>query len=324
MSISLYSVLKITKTATEEEIRKAYKKQALLWHPDRNPDNLEEADRKFKEISEAYEILGDAEKRRVYDQTNSKNFNIPTRRSPDFSIEFEVSLKELYTGIVKDFTFDKLVICQGCNGTGGDVEDALSCKDCNGQGFTETRMQFGAMILNQRIVCQCCKGTGKVFSENTVCKCCWGSRLIKKKTVLNCHVQPGMTSGDRIRFEGEAHEVIGSPGEKIIPGDLYVVIKEIPHSSFLRAGRNLTIGKTISLKEALCGTTFEIINIDGTQIEINLSGNPTPPNFLITIKNMGMPGAGADGTKGDLNVLIKIEFPSSLTANQKLELSKIL
>lgn len=326
--MSLYSVLEISKTATDAEIRKAYKKQALRWHPDRNPDNLEEADKKFKEISEAYEILGDVNKRKIYDRNpsknwNSNNFNIPVRKTPDSSIELEVSLEELYIGKIKDLTFDKFIVCQGCNGVGGDANASLKCKDCNGQGFTETHMQFGAMTLNQRTVCQCCKGTGKVFDNASVCKCCWGSRLVKKKIVLQCNVQPGMLSGDRIRFDGEAHEVLCSPDEKIIPGDLYVVIKETPHPSFLRSGKNLTVNKTISLKEALCGTKFEITHIDGSKIEINLSENPTPPNFLLTIKNMGMPDPRGN-TKGDLNVLFKIEFPSSLTSNQKMELSKIL
>ena len=325
---SLYDLLGVLKTATEDEIKKAYKTKALLWHPDRNPGNLEEADKKFKQISEARDILTDPVKRNIYDQKGLNGLKelpqdpfagMQRQQGPDIRHEIELTLEELYTGITKELTFDKLMICDGCKGSGG--SSSAKCPECSGVCFIENKLEISSgFFVIQKTVCQKCHGSGKCFNSENVCKTCWGERRVKKSTTLNCVISPGMSCEQRLGFRGESHEVLGPKGERIEPGNVFVFIKELPHSRFIRKGINLMFKKTITLKEALCGTSFDFIHLDGIQRNIKLD-RITFPGYILTLPDLGMIN-GAN--KGSLTIEFIVKFPESLTEEQKLSLSILL
>lgn len=327
---TLYDLLGISRTATEDEIKKAYKKQALLWHPDRNPNRLEEADKKFKEISEANEVLSNPEKRRIYDQRGLAGLKEPNHfhgiipRGPDIHHVIEVTLNEIYTGVTKGIKFDKLIICISCKGSGG-APDAktVNCVNCSGRGYIDNHIQMApGFVINQQIHCNKCAATGKSFSSTDVCKCCWGERRTKKETVLTCVIQPGINNGEKICFKGESHEVLGPNGEKAETGNFFAIIKEIPHSEFSRSGSaDLLYRKGITLKDSLCGTTFDIIHLDGRSLSVNVNSIITP-GYKKILKDQGIVKSSI--FKGNLIVEFEIVFPKTLDENQKLSLAKIL
>lgn len=332
---TLYDLLGISRLSTEDEIKKAYKKQALLWHPDRNPDRLEEADKKFKEISEANDVLSNPEKRRIYDQRGLAGLKEPSHfhgiipRGPDIQHIIEVTLNEIYTGATKEIKFDKLIICMVCKGSGGIINaKPINCANCSGKGYSDNHIQIApGFVINQQGICQKCTGTGKSFSSIDVCKCCWGERRTKKETVLTCVIQPGISNGEKICFKGESHEVLGLNGEKAETGNFFAVIKEMPHSEFSRSGSmDLLCRKTITLKGALCGTTFDIIHLDGKTLSVNVNSIITP-GYKKVLENQGMVKSWfsrTDKAYGNLVVEFQIEFPKILDENQKLSLAKIL
>lgn len=334
----LYKVLGISKNASESEIKKAYKKLALKYHPDKNSGD----DTQFKKINEAYEILSDQEKKQMYDQfgeeylkpdfqNNQHHFNPndifeqffkPQQRTnfshhnkgKDLIHNIELSLEEIYIGITKKMAINRDIICSECKGIGcKDKNKIQKCSDCNGQGIKtiERQLQPG-MVQQIRTKCTKCNGQGNIITNENKCTKCNGNKTIKDRQIKEIVIHKGIENGETIIFSGQADEV---PGK--LPGDIIFIIKEKKHPIFKRKGTHLLMKQEIGLNEALCGFKFKIKHLDGRYIYIESNSNDIiNPNDFKAVPNLGMPNKKNDGY-GHLAILFKVKFPDELSKTQK-------
>jgi DnaJ-class molecular chaperone len=351
----LYALLEIQKTASDDEIKKAYKKAALKHHPDRNPNNKEEANTKFQEINKAFKTLGDPEKRKRYDQhgvidgQNDDSGGMPagfnpfdmfqnffggggmpgmnqsdTRRnskSPDKKTTINISLSDVYKGKVIPIDFNKIICCDKCEGTGANSkENVINCTTCNGQGRVVHMVRMGPMIQQSVQQCKQCNGNGKIISPGYECIKCKGKKHIVIKRHLDCYVRPGSMSGTSISFKNES-DWVPEYGEV---GDLVVFINvKMDDAAFKREGDNLIMKKTITLLEALTKTEFIFKHLDDRVIKITYEDIIKPGQQMI-VKGEGMPNLNDNMTHGDLIINFDILFPTSLEKDRSKYLVKIL
>ena len=328
-----YEVLGVNRDATEEEIKKAYRKLAMQHHPDRNPDNPK-AEEKFKEAKEAYEILSDSDKRAAYDRfghqgveqaaaaAGGANFadafgdifseifgggraHSNVYRGADLRYNLEVTLEEAARGTETKIRIPTLEQCETCHGTGAKAgTEPVSCPTCHGQG--QVRIQQGFFSLQQ--TCPRCGGAGKIIKDP--CSSCSGAGRVKRQKTLSVKIPAGVDEGDRIRLSGEGEAgVNGGP-----PGDLYVVIRQKPHGVFQREENDLHCEMPISYTTAALGGEIEIPTLDGSaKIRI-------PPETQ-TGKVFRLRGKGIKGVRsqvhGDLMCHVLVETPVNLTSRQK-------
>ncbi len=332
-----YEVLGVAKTASEGEIKKAYRKLAMKFHPDRNPDN-KEAEDKFKEASEAYEVLSDGQKRATYDQFGhagleggagghgggfgggfgdqfgdifSEMFGggFGGHRGPqpgdDLQYELEISLEDAVAGTTVDIRIPTKDICDACDGTGAEPgSEVETCPTCHGAG--QVRMQQGFFAVNR--ACPTCHGTGKIIK--TPCKKCHGEGYTHSNKTLSVKIPAGVDNGDRIRLQGE-----GEAGEPGAPrGDLYVRIRVKDHAIFERDGNTLYCELPLSFATAALGGSVEVPTLGG-QASLKIpAGTQSGQRFKLAGK--GVKSVRSSYT-GDLVVQVNIETPVKLTARQK-------
>jgi len=323
-------------------------KAALQHHPDKVPeDQREAADIKFKDVSRAYEILYDEDKRHLYDTHGMAAFDgsrgspgmaggvdlddvlqqmfgmgmggMPPgfgegpprkpRKGRDEEQKYEVTLEELYKGKTVKFASTKNIICNHCKGTGGkEKAKPETCQRCKGQGVTVGLRSVGpGLVTQERMICDPCSGTGKVFKEKDRCKKCKGKRTTSEKKVLEIYIPRGAREGERIVLEGEADQV---PDQ--IPGDIVFTLVEEEHEVFQRAGDDLSAELKITLAEALTGFSRVVLkHLDGRGIHIDHpKGKVLTPGQILKVAGEGMPLKRSDA-KGDLFLVVKIEFPKS-------------
>ncbi len=335
-----YEVLGVQRNATEAEIKKAFKKLAMKYHPDRNPDN-KEAEEKFKEAKEAYDVLSDAQKRAAYDQFGhdgvsgmgggygaggfggGSNFSDifgdvfgdifggargggqRVYRGADLRYNLELSLEEAVAGTTVKIRVPTLVACEVCGGTGAKKGTSpTTCPTCHGQG--QVRMQQGFFSLQQ--TCPHCHGSGKIITDP--CSNCHGEGRVQKQKTLSVKVPAGVDTGDRIRLsgEGEAGEN-GGP-----PGDLYVQITVREHAIFKRDGNDLYCEVPISFTTAALGGELDVPTLDG-RVKLKV------PAESQTGKLFRLRGKGVKSVRGahvgDLLCKIIVETPVNLTGKQK-------
>ncbi|EHK48732.1 hypothetical protein TRIATDRAFT_298093 [Trichoderma atroviride IMI 206040] len=342
--IDLYDILEIDRTATPDQVKKAYRKAALRYHPDKVPeDQREESEAKFKEASRAYEILSDEDKRHLYDTHGMAAFDgsrggpggpevdlndilsqmfgfgmggpggpggggpMRPRKGPDEEQEYKVTLEELYKGKTVKFSANKQVVCSVCKGSGGkEKAKPTSCDRCKGHGMVEAIRQIGpGMMRRETVLCDHCTGSGKVYKEKDRCKKCKGKRTTQEKKALEIYIPRGSMQGERIVLEGEADQY---PDQ--IPGDIIFTLVEEPHDVFSRLGNDLSAELTVSLSEALTGFNRVVLkHLDGRGIQLNRPrGKILRPVDCIKIPGEGMPLKRGEA-KGDLYLLVKVEFP---------------
>ena len=325
----LYDILQVQPDAAPDQIKKAYRKLALKYHPDKNPDEPE----KFKEISAAFEILSDPKKREIYDKYGEKGvkegggdmhspFDVfdmffggggGRRRHPgekskgrDTVHQLKVSLEELYNGAVRQLAVQKNVICSDCNGIGGKAGSVQKCNNCNGSGVDVKLRQIGPGMVQQiQQPCRECNQTGERISDKDRCKKCSGNKVIKERKVLKANIDKGMKDGQKIVFDGE-----GDQAPDTDPGNIILVLDEKEHEIFQRKGRDLHINMDIGLAEALCGFTKVVTTLDKRNLVVtSLPGEIIRPNELKCVMDEGMPTYKSPFEKGRLVIHFNIKFP---------------
>lgn len=335
-----YEILSVGKDVDAKELKRAYRKLAMKYHPDRNPDDAE-AEAKFKEATEAYEILSDADKRAAYDRyghagvdSNSMggggyssaggaNFSDifgdvfgdifggggggrgGPQRGSDLRYTMELSLEEAVRGVEKKVRIPTLVNCETCNGSGAKPGTSpKTCGTCNGAG--QVRMQQGFFSVQQ--TCPSCRGQGTVIEDP--CNSCHGRGVKEETKTLSVKIPPGVDTGDRIRLSGEGEAgAMGGPA-----GDLYVQVSVREHSLFHRDGRNLYCDVPISIVDAALGGELEVPTLDG-RVKLKIPAE-TQSGKLFRLRGKGVtPVRG--GAPGDLMCRVQVETPVSLTEHQK-------
>jgi len=343
MGKDYYELLGVSKTANDEEIKKAYKKAALKWHPDRNPNNKEEAERRFKEISEAYSVLSDKQKREIYDRYGEEGLKTGGTPGPEGGPDFSGFSQT--GGFPGGFTFrtsgfsasDAEELFAKMFGTrhpgsfgsfGEDDEDSFG--GFGGFPGMGARTTFGssrpsrkprkAPPIEREFFCSLedlFKGTTKKLKVSKTIMDASGKSMPVEK-ILTIDIKPGWKQGTKIKFENEGDE---RPG--IEPADMVFILKEKPHPYFKREGDDLLYHAKMSLKDALTNPVIEINTLDGKKKRIKMPGIVTPTTREI-IPGEGMPNSKNPSRRGNLILTFDIQFPSYLSDDQKQKLASIL
>lgn len=330
-----YEVLGVGKQAGEDELKKAYRKLAMKYHPDRNPGD-HSAEERFKEVSEAYEVLTDAQKRAVYDQYGHEGLSrggggggfggaggfadifgdvfsdifggggrSGPRRGADLRYMMELTLEQAVFGSTESIRIPSWEECESCHGHGtADGKKPPACPTCRGSG--QVRVQQGFFVLQQ--TCPQCRGRGTLVTDP--CKTCRGAGKLRREKTLEVKIPPGVDTGDRIRLSGE-----GEPGEQnAASGDLYVQISVKPHEIFERDGNDLHCSVPISVVTAALGGKIEVPTLEGG-IEIEVpEGSQSGKQFRL--RGRGVRSVRTSGP-GDLYCTVFVETPVRLTKAQK-------
>ncbi|CCC71187.1 hypothetical protein NCAS_0G03000 [Naumovozyma castellii] len=340
----LYDVLGVSPTAGDSEIKKAYRKSALKYHPDKNP--TEEGAEKFKEVSAAYEILSDSEKREIYDQFGEEGLNgggpggpggfggfggfgddifsqffggagagagrpRGPQRGRDIKHEIAATLEELYKGRTAKLALNKQILCKTCEGRGGKKGAVKKCSSCNGQGVKFVTRQMGPMIQRFQAECDVCSGTGDIIDPKDRCKTCNAKKVTNERKILEVHIEPGMKDGQNIVFKGEADQA-----PDVIPGDVIFVVAQKPHKHFQRSGDDLVYEAEIDLLTAIAGGEFALEHVSGDWLKVSiLPGEVISPGSKKVIEGKGMP-IPKYGGHGNLIVHFTVKFPQKHFADE--------
>lgn len=340
MAKDYYNILEVDRNASEADIKKAYRRLALKFHPDRNPGDLA-AEEKFKEINEAYACLSDPQKRAHFDQFGTAegagagfgfggfgdfttNFgdifgdmfgdifgdfagrrrNRPSK-GQDLRYDLEISLQEAVFGVEKHIKIPKWMNCPSCEGTGAKPgKGPTICPTCKGTG--QTKLQQGFFMIAR--TCGNCGGEGKIITDP--CTTCRGQGKVRKERTVTLKVPAGVDNGIRLRVAGEGEMgVHGGP-----PGDLYVIITVTQHPFFKRKDNDLLCEVPISFVQAALGSEIEVPTIDGTATIKIPAG--TSSGKVFHLRGKGVPKLGGYG-KGDQFISVYVDVPKKLTARQK-------
>lgn len=341
-----YEVLGLQKGASEDDIKRAYKRLASKHHPDKNQGS-KEAEEKFKEINEAYEVLGDDQKRTAYDQYGHAAFEQGggaggfgggfggadfgdmfgdifgdifggggrgrqrVVRGEDLRYDLEISLEEAVKGTTKDIQINTLAHCDSCGGSGAEKGSKVeTCPHCHGSG--RIRRQQGFFVSES--ICPTCHGSGKKIEKP--CRNCHGEGRVHKKENLSVKIPAGVDTGNQLRLAGK-----GAAGENGAPaGDLYVVIHVREHNIFKRDGSNLYCEVPISFATAALGGEIEVPTLDG-RVKLKIPAE-TQTGKLFRMRGKGVTSTRS-GYAGDLICRIVVETPVNLTSEQKELLHKL-
>lgn len=322
-----YKILNIEKNSSEEQIKKSYRKLAMKFHPDKNPNN-KSAEDKFKQISEAYETLSDKEKRNVYDKYGKQglemnnsgggpdinpmdmfqnffggNFNQKQTGIEPIVKEIYLSLQELYSGIEKNINIEKKIIVDHNGKT--DFENSIEkCRNCDGVGHVNMVRQMGPMVTQMQVPCDKCKTKGYQLKK--------GYSLQKKNEEIKITVKKGMKEGSKIHLEGIGNTNLKNINEK---GDIILIIKEFQHNHFVRKNNDLIYKKKISIFESLTGLNFGIESLNKINLEIDITEIINNETIKI-LPNYGMP-TGKQDKYGNMIILFEIEYPKKISDEEK-------
>lgn len=341
-----YEVLGVEKTASADEIKRAYRKKAMQYHPDRNPDNPE-AEAKFKEAGEAYEVLSDQDKRARYDQYGhagvDPNFNPgyggfggggfsgfgdfgdifsdifgggsarssanAPRRGENVGARIEVTFEEAAFGVEKEVTAARIENCSACSGTGSADGAVETCDRCRGTGQVRTTQNFMGMTMQSTAACPQCNGKGKVIK--TPCSTCKGKGKVRRNKKVNVRIPAGVDDEQVVRVKGEGN--VGANGGP--NGDLMVEINIRKHKIFQREGMNVICEMPISFTQAALGAELVIPTLDGKVKYTIPEGTQTGTVFRLS--NLGIPDVYNRNRRGDQLVRVTVETPTKLNKEQK-------
>jgi molecular chaperone DnaJ len=336
--MNYYDILGVNKDASNEEIKKAYRKKAIEHHPDKGGDEA-----KFRQAAEAYEILSDDGKRREYDTFGSSGnnrhqggyqahgfsmedifsrfgdvFGNPfgnfghrpqqQRRGNDLRVSMKLTLEDVFKGVTKKVKYKRHNLCNGCNGKGGHGEKA--CLSCNGFGRKNITQHTPFGTISQTMTCNDCGGNGKQFA--TRCTSCNGHGVQDKEEVIDINIPRGVSNGMTLNIQGHGNYVKGG-----VAGDLHVNIEEIPHNKFKREGSDLHCEEWISISDAVLGGQINIDTFYGIQQIAVLPG--TESGKIIKVHGKGLPTLGNNGQTngvGNLVVKLNIKIPKLIDEEQ--------
>ena len=348
-----YEVLGVTKTASDDEIKKAYRKLAKKYHPDVNPGD-KTAEEKFKEANEAYAILSDADKRAAYDSYGHAAFdgtgaqngggfgggfdfgdigdifgsffgggfggggaqrrNAPMR-GDDIGVRVTVSFEEAVFGVKREVSYARVQKCSDCGGSGAEKgTSAETCSACGGSGQKRVTQRIGGMAFQSTVTCQNCGGSGKIIKNP--CKNCRGTGYVKVTKRLDVNIPAGIDDGGRVAIRG-----LGNDGRNGGPaGDLIIIVSVKPSAIYERGGVNIYCNVPVSVTDATLGAEIEIPTLEGTEKFTIPEG--TQPDASFTLRGKGVPYVNNPNRRGDLVFTVKIEIPQKLNSKQKELLEK--
>ncbi len=338
-----YEILGVDRSASDQELKSAYRKLAMQYHPDRNPDSKQESEEKFKEITEAYGVLADAQKRAAYDRYGHAGINGTAGWNPDFSstifsdfedllgdffgfggfgrgardrgrasqgsnlqYNMDISLEEAAKGLEAKIKIPRSETCDSCRGSGAKKgTQPVTCSACGGRGQIRHQQGFFTMART----CPQCQGAGQVIRE--ACPACGGKGQVQQERVLALKIPPGVDDGMRLRVSGEGEAGrFGGP-----PGDLYVMLNVREHPYFDRQGRDLYCTIPISIVQAVLGAEIKVPTLDGTEKLKIPEGSQNGTVFRL--RGHGMPSVDGMKRRGDLFVTIHVVTPTRLSRDQR-------
>jgi molecular chaperone DnaJ len=342
-----YEVLGVTKNSTQEEIKKAYRQMALKYHPDKNPGD-KEAEEKFKEAAEAYDVLSNTDKKARYDQfghaaTGAGGFGgggfsmddifsqfgdifgghfhfgggfgfngraeRPMRRGTDTRIRIKVNLKDIAHGVEKKLRVPRKVACDECNGTGAKNGSSYStCKTCNGNGQVIRVTNTILGAMQTASICPTCQGDGKIITE--MCGNCRGEGIIRKEEEISFKIPAGVSEGMQLNISGKGNAARRGG----INGDLLVVIEEEKSEELIRDENDLVYSLFISMPQAALGTSVEVPTVDG-KAKIKIEPG-TQSGKMLRLKGKGLPDINRYGA-GDLLVHVNVWTPQKLSKDER-------
>ena len=345
-----YEVLGISKTASEEEIKKAYRQIAIKYHPDRNPGD-KQAEEKFKEAAEAYNVLHDPQKRQQYDQFGfngpmgsgggfggfgtSMNMDdifsmfgdifgghgfggfgggsrVQQQRGSDLRLKVRLTLEEINKGVTKKFKLRKDVVCEDCGGSGAEAGSGKeTCPTCHGSGvITHTTQSIFGMMQTQG-VCPTCHGKGEIIKNK--CHGCGGSGVKKGEEVVEINIPAGVAEGMVVNVPGKGN---AGPNNGI-NGDIQVFIEEEPHEKFIRDSNDLIYNLLLDFPTAALGGEVEIPTIEGSKLKVKIDSG-TQPGKTLRLRGKGLPAVQGYGNgRGDLVVNISVYVPKALSREER-------
>lgn len=327
-----YDLLGVSKDCDKSEIKKAYKRLALQYHPDKNPDKSEEAKTKFLEISTAYEVLSDDEKRKRYDMYGEDGIdsnegggynhafdifrdffgdgagggrNRGPQKGPDTVIEKSVTLEQLYSGASIEIDHNRQVVCESCHGSGAkSSKDVETCSSCRGAGAKiKNEMIMPGFYQQIQVPCDVCGGKGKIIKN--ACGTCKGAKVKRASTKIKVDIPKGAPEKHVISIDGK-----GDQNPDIMAGDLLLRITSKPHPLFKRDGPHLYMSQTLTLKEALFGFEKKIKYLDGSELVLKRSA-VTQPGQVIVMEHYGLPYSDRPAYHGHLYVQYQVVLPDT-------------
>ena len=346
-----YEILSIEKTADGEEIKRSYRRLAMKYHPDRNP-NDPEAEAKFKEAAEAYEVLSDPARKQRYDQFGHEGLRGQGAAAHDFSrmhvqdifsmfndifsggggfggspggrqrgvargydleTEVSISFEEVFKGTEREVEFTRMDVCETCTGSGAKPgSKPVTCPTCQGQGKVQQQGLGG--MFRMVTVCPHCGGRGQIVKD--LCENCRGKGRVPRKRKLSVKIPPGIQDGQAVRVQGEGEPPApeNSPAGEGVRGDLHVVVRVDEHDTFHRDGDHLLLELPISFTQASLGAEINVPTIDGhDKLKVPRG---TQHGALFRVTGKGLPNL-RNGRRGDLVIVTKIEMPKKLSTKQE-------
>lgn len=349
-----YEVLGLAKNASEEEIKKAYRKLAIKFHPDKNPDD-KTAEEKFKEAAEAYEILSNPEKRQRYNQFGHAGVGGASgggfggggmnmddifsqfgdifggafggggfgggrasgrrvTRGTNLRVKVKLTLKDIAEGVEKKIKVNKHVSCKTCSGSGAKNGQFETCKSCNGSGAVTRVQQTILGAMQTQTTCGTCNGEGRIVKDK--CNTCHGDGIVREEEVISINIPAGVAEGMQLSMQGKGNAAPRGG----INGDLLIVIEEEEHPFLKREGNHLIYYLNIGFPDAALGTSVEIPTVDAkAKIKIDPG---TQSGKVLRLKGKGLPDVNSYG-RGDLLVEISIYTPTHLSAEEKKTLEEM-